>query len=161
MSVFNAKEIVQIGIEKEKKRRDFYAKAADFFADKHMMKELFSRLRDWEVEHVKKFTEIGEQIHDLPSTESYSGELEEYINTLVDDKLYNDVSDVEFTKNVKDPMTAIQFGIGFEKDAILLFVELQKYAEPGSGKVIEQLIKEEKQHIVYLMQLRDKLFKRE
>ena len=64
------------------------------------------------------------------SQESYEGELAEYMKALVDDILYNQVSDEEFANNIKTPKAAIQYGIGFEKDSILFFNELLKYMEP-------------------------------
>jgi rubrerythrin len=48
-NVFSAAEIIDMGIVKEKKRRDFYGYAADKFKEKDM-KDLFSKLRDWEDE---------------------------------------------------------------------------------------------------------------
>ena len=54
-NVFNAAEAIDMGIEKERKRRDFYGYAAQNFKEKDMV-ELFSHLRDWEDTHIKKFT---------------------------------------------------------------------------------------------------------
>ena len=56
--------------------------------------------------------------------ESYPGEMQAYMDSLVDDKLYGAVSPESFAENVKTPTEAINYGIGFEKDAILLFMEL-------------------------------------
>ena len=58
------------------------------------------------------------------------------MKALVDDVLYNQVSAEEFSKNLKTPKSAIQYGIGFEKDAILFFNELLKYMEPAHTKLV-------------------------
>jgi len=42
---FNAVEVIDMGIKKEEKRRDFYGYAAEKFQEKDM-KELFTKLRD-------------------------------------------------------------------------------------------------------------------
>jgi rubrerythrin len=54
-NVFNAAEIIDMGIEKEKKRRDFYALVAESFSDEEI-KGLFTKLRDWEETHIEKFS---------------------------------------------------------------------------------------------------------
>lgn len=154
MNIFNMSEIVDLGIEKEKKRRDFYGLVAERFSDKNM-KELFTKLRDWEDAHIKKFTEIRGSIKDIRETENYEGELNSYMQALLDDKLYKDVSPAKFSANVKTPLDAISYGIGFEKDAIIFFNEIVNYAVDARKDVIKKLIEEEKQHIVYLAALRE------
>ena len=99
-------EIVDLGIEKEKKRRDFYGLVAERFSDKNM-KELFTKLKGWEDAHIKKFTEIRGSIKDIRETENYEGEFNSYMQALLDDKLYNDVSPAKFSANVKTPLDAI------------------------------------------------------
>lgn len=154
-NTFNIAEVIDMGIEKEKKRRDFYGRVSEYFKEDDM-KKLFSRLRDWEGEHIKKFNAIRDTVKIDESQESYEGELAEYMKALVDDELYSQVSAKEFSKNVKTPRSAIQYGIGFEKDAILFFNELLKYMEPVHTEKVLTLIDEEKKHIVYLSQLRQK-----
>lgn len=154
-NVFTAAEIIDMGIDKEKKRRDFYGYVADKFKDKEM-KELFSRLRDWEDAHIKKFTEIRDSTQDYEIAESYEGEFGAYIRFVVDDILYKQVSREWFAENVKEPVTAIRYGIGFEKDAILFFNELMTYMMPPHKKKIKELVGEEKKHLIYLSELKKK-----
>ena len=80
-----------------------------------------------------------------------------YMQALVDDKLYSRILPANFSKNVKTPMDAISYGIGFEKDAILFFNELVKYTADSRKEIVGKLIDEEKKHIVYLALLRQKL----
>ncbi|OGW85471.1 MAG: hypothetical protein A2987_02800 [Omnitrophica bacterium RIFCSPLOWO2_01_FULL_45_10] len=152
-NIYNAAEIIDMGIAKEKKRRDFYGLAAAKFKERDM-KKLFTDLRDWEETHIKKFAEIRDEVEDLDITESYSGEFESYIKAMVDDKLYAQVSPQEFAKNVKTPLAAIQYGISFEKDAILFFNELLTYMPPIHKEQVRELIDEEKKHIIYLIDLK-------
>ena len=154
-NVFNAKEVIDLGIEKEKKRRDFYAFTAERFKEKDM-KELFGRLRDWEETHIKKFTEIRNSIEESEIAESYDGEFAAYIKATVDDMLYKQVSAEWFARNVKAPLAAIQYGMGFEKDAILFFGELLKYMTAHHKEKVQELIDEEKKHLIYLSQLKQK-----
>ena len=158
MNIFNSAEIVDLGIEKEKKRRDFYGLAAEKFTNKDL-KELFSRLKDWEETHIKKFKEIRLKIKDEEPVEQYEGELAGYMQALVDDKLYAEVTPDNFSTNVDSPLRAIQYGIVFEKDAILFFNELLPYTSKTNKDIIIELVNEEKKHIVYLSDLRKKIKK--
>lgn len=154
-NVFNAAEIIDMGIEKEKKRRDFYDRVAREFKEADLRK-IFSDLRDWEETHIRKFTDIRDSIAGEEIAESYQGEFTAYVGALVDDKLYAMVSAASFAKNVRTPLEAIQWGIGFEKDAILFFNELLEYMPSENKNKVRQLVEEEKKHIVYLAELRKK-----
>ena len=154
-NVFTAAEVIDMGIEKEKKRRDFYGYVADRFDDKDM-KELFGRLRDWEDTHIKKFTDIRNATQTYEIGGSYPGEFDVYIKSIVDDILYKQVSKEWFAKNIKEPISAIRYGMGFEKDAILFFNELLAYMMPPHKEKIRELVEEEKKHLIYLSELKKK-----
>jgi rubrerythrin len=156
MNIFNISEIVDLGIEKEKKRRDFYGLCAEKFNNKGI-KELFIKLRDWEETHIQKFTEIRAFVKEPKETENYEGELNSYMQALLDDKLYDDVSLAKFSANVKTPLDAVLYGIGFEKDAIIFFNEIINYTVDTRKDVIKKIIEEEKQHIIYLARLKEKI----
>ncbi len=64
MNIFSISEIVDLGIEKEKKRKDFYGLCAEKFNDKNI-KELFIKLRKWEEKNIRKFTEIMASVKEL------------------------------------------------------------------------------------------------
>jgi len=157
-NVFSAAEIIDMAIVKEKKRRDFYGYAADQFKEKDM-KDLFARLRDWEDEHVKRFGDIRKTTETYEVQESYQGEFAAYMKFVVDDMLYKQISAEWFAKNAKEPLAAIQYGIGFEKDAILFFSELLKYMMGPNREKVEALIGEEKKHLIYLSELKEKYIK--
>ncbi|MBP7055895.1 MAG: ferritin family protein [Candidatus Omnitrophica bacterium] len=154
-NIFNAAEIIDMGIEKERKRRDFYARVSEEFAEKDL-KKLFSDLSNWEEEHIKKFTEIRNSVADEEIAESYQGEFTAYIRSLVDDRLYSQVTASSFSKNIRTPLDAIHWGMGFEKDAILFFNELIDYMPSQNKNKVKLLIDEEKKHIIYLSELRGK-----
>jgi len=157
-SLFNVAEVVDIGIEKEKARRDFYKSVSQHF-DNAEMKDLFRQLSDWEEVHIRKFQSIRDDLKIPKPVESYQGELETYMKVLVDDRLYKEVTPDTFSKNVKTPVHAIDYGIEFEKDAILLFVELANFIQTKKKDVLMKLVEEERQHIVYLTKLRKRFEK--
>jgi len=158
-NILQPAEVVEIGIEKEKKRRDFYALAAERFSGKKELAELFTRLRDWEEEHVRRFQEIRDRLKKAQYTESYSGETEDYMQALVDSELYNAITPDRFAEIVKTESDALEIGISFEKDAILFFSGLAHYLDPNEKSVVKQLIREEQQHMLYLFNLKKEMGK--
>ena len=152
-NLFNAAEVIDMGIAKERKRRDFYALVAKKFKDKEM-RELFTELKGWEEEHIQKFTDIRNSVEESEVIESYQGEFEAYIKSLVDDMLYKQVSAANFAKYVRNPLAAIRYGMGFERDAILFFSELLRHMTPKHQEKIAELINEEKKHLMYLARIK-------
>lgn len=155
IQLFNPIEVVDIGIEKENERRDFYKAVSEKFDDKDM-KDLFTKLAKWEEAHVKKFSEIRKNISGSGNSTSFKDDVATYIKSLVGDRLYKEVNSNEFERLVKTPLVAIYYSITFEKDSILLFNELLKYMQPLDKEKIEMLIDEEKKHIIYLTGLKSK-----
>ncbi len=156
MNILNMPEVVDIGIEKEKRRRDFYKKVSEAFKEKEISK-LFKDLSKWEEEHIEKFSSIRKSLKESETTSSVPGELESYIGTLLEEKLYTEVEPKQFADNIKKPIDAIRRGIEFEKDAILFFGEIAQYMDADSKAIIDTLVAEEKQHIVYLAEMKRKI----
>ena len=157
MAVLQPSDIVDIGIEKEIKRRDFYALAAEHFSGSAELAGLFGRLRDWEEAHIKKFKRIREDVKGGNYAESYPGEIHEYMAAVVDSDLYENLDAESFALAIKTPEEALDAGIGFEKDAILFFGGLAIFVDPKSREVIQELIAEEQQHMLQLFEMKKKL----
>jgi len=156
-NILQPAEIVEIGIEKEKKRREFYAIAADHFKDNEELAKLFARLRDWEDEHIKKFQEILDHVSKAQYAESYPGETEAYIKALIDSELYDEVTPEAFAAKVESPADALDMGIRFEKDAILFFNGLSRFVDDKSKEICGTLVDEEQQHMLYLFNKKKEL----
>jgi rubrerythrin len=156
-NILQPAEIVDIGIEKEKKRRDFYALAAEHFKGEKDLADLFARLRDWEEEHIRKFQEIRDTVSKAQYTESYAGETEAYMQALVDSDLYSEITPEKFASMVKTAAEALDMGIRFEKDAILFFSGLSRFAGEQVKKITTQLIEEEQQHMLFLFNMKKEM----
>ena len=152
-TIFNMAEVVDIGIEKEKARRDFYRAVAEASPEGEA-RELFRKLTAWEEDHVRKFEEIRAGIDEKEPPESYPGEEMKYIQALVADQLYSDTTAEELAAEALGARAAIDRGIEFEKDAILFFRSLGLFLSPDRREIIERLVGEEKDHLVYLLNLR-------
>jgi rubrerythrin len=157
MAILQPSDIIDIGIEKEIKRRDFYALAADQFSDNADLARLFGKLRDWEEGHIVKFKRIRDDVKGGNYAESYPGEIQEYMTAIVNSDLYENLDAESFALTVKTPEAALDAGIVFEKDAILFFGGLANFVEPKAREVIQELISEEQMHMLQLFEMKKKL----
>ncbi len=157
MSILKIAEILDMGIEKEKKRRDFYGKLKTLYKIPDLVK-LFGDLEKWEEEHVARFTKIKEELAKEQDTyQSYQGELENYIHAYLDHRLYYDVDSSALKDKLQNPDDALTMAMHFEKDAIIFFTELLDLVHESQKSIIKQLINEEKQHLLYLYNIRKQL----
>ncbi len=147
-------DIVDIGIEKEKKRRDFYGLAADQFKDNKDLADLFGKLRDWEEEHITRFEEIRQSVQGGNYAESFPGEIEAYMQALIDSELYSEMTPEGFAATVKTPGEALDMGIRFEKDAILFFNGLSRFVDEKMQEITRKLVVEEQEHMVFLHKMK-------
>ena len=158
MEKYSIIEIVDMTIEKEEIRRDFYSEAAKRF-NRQKMKDLFRELSEWESIHIEKVNKLKEKLNEPKMIDSSLGELKAYLRSVVDSKLYNTTSMGDFVASIANENDAIDQAISFEKDAVLFFSEFLELSLFGEIGLIEQLRDEEKKHIVYLMQLKEEFGK--
>ncbi len=163
--ILSVLDVVDMGIEKEKLRKEFYALVAKKFSEQDL-RELFESLRDWESEHVEKFTQLRRRLIEegreraavLVNVQYTSiGHLDrgQYLQAIMDNHLYADIVAVRFSKKIKTPVDALLYAISFEKDAILFFSELLNFVS-SQKEIIQELLEEERQHVLYLTQLKAK-----
>ncbi|MBN1492878.1 MAG: ferritin family protein [Candidatus Omnitrophica bacterium] len=149
MAELNLMEILDMAIEKEKMRRDFYAALTKKFLT-GKLHELFVQLEKWEDVHVDMIIKLRDKINQPAPFEFSAGDLEPYWQFLLKDRLHNLISADDFCKKVETPLQALDYAIGFEKDAVLFFSELLNVVEPDFKHIIAKLVDEEKNHVVYL-----------
>lgn len=65
---------------------------------------------------------------------------------------------IEATKSESD---IIRLAVSFEKDSILFFMSFRKLVGEDKGTVIDDLIKEEEEHLIKLSQIKKELQKGE
>lgn len=144
--IFSAREIAEAAVEKEKRRKAFYAKVCELSTDQ-TMRDLFQFLTDEEDKHVAAFTKLRDSLPPENHTEEYDEEMDAYMDSVVDDRLYSKIDSAEFVKEAINTKNVFQLAIGFEKDAILYFREFLPFLTDADREIVEGLIEEEKGHI--------------
>lgn len=154
--IFSAREIAEAAVEKEKKRKGFYENVSDLSTNKDM-KQLFQFLAGEEDKHVAAFARIRDSLPEEARPEEYTEDMEAYMDSVIDDRLYSDIDSKEFVQKAINAKNVFRLAIGFEKDAILYFREFLPFLSESDRKVVVDLIEQEKGHIRRLAEMQKKM----
>ncbi len=156
-TVFTAREIAEAAVEKEMKRRDFYANVTKLSTNPEMTR-LFEFLTAEEDRHVATFVKIrdGVPVEEV-RPEEYDADMEAYMDSVVEDRLYSKIGSEDFVQKAIDAKDVFRLAIALEKDAILFFWEFLPYVNDMDKKVVRTLMDEEKGHIRMLWKLKQQL----
>ncbi len=155
--VFTPAELIRIAVQMERNGEQFYegvaAKTADAFA-----RGIFERLAVAERQHVKDFEAIGNQFSDQQAWEQHEGELEKYASALLESRVFADENAGRMmAEKSQTALEAVQAAIAFEKDTILFLHEMRPYLTGPAQPTVEEVLRQERQHIVNLSELKRQL----
>jgi rubrerythrin len=154
--LFSVRDIAEAAVEKEKRRRAFYAKVCELCPDQ-TMKDLFQFLSDEEDRHVAAFTRLRDSLPQESRAEEYDDEMDAYMDSVIDDRLYSRIDSTEFVEKAINSKNVFQLAIGFEKDAILYFREFLPFLTEDDREIVSGLIEEEKGHIRRLAEVQQQM----
>jgi rubrerythrin len=147
-----ARDIAEAAVEKERKRRSFYAAVTELSTNPDM-KGLFHFLTEEEGRHVAVFMQIRDSLPEGTSSEEHRADVNAYMNSIIDDQLYSKMDSREFVRQAIDTWNVFRLAIGFEKDSILYFMEFLPHLSESGRKIVGDLIEEEKGHIEKLAEV--------
>jgi rubrerythrin len=151
MTIFSVREVIEQAIQTEKTGNEFYTAMAKKFHENNELKKLFETLAAQEIKHEQVFTALKNKIKD-EAPEGWD-EVALYLKAIVDSEFFlgKDKS-LAAIQNVNTSADAIKFALGFERETLLYYYGLRDMIQ--EKKVIDEVIKEEKSHIVWLGDLR-------
>ena len=159
--VFNADEIFEMAIRIENNGAAFYRKAAGLQSDTKNQNFL-EGLANMEDQHQKIFTEmrttLTQKDNDPKVFDPYD-EVSQYLTAMAD------TMGGEGSPSVADSLTGdetleeiLRIAVGLEKDSILFYLGIKDFIPSQSGQDrIDEIIKEERRHVVQLSNLLEKL----
>ena len=157
MSVlFSAREIAEAAVEKEIKRRDFYATVTRLSKNAEMTK-LFEFLTAEEDRHISTFVGLRDALPVQPKPEEYDADMQAYMDSVVEDRMYTKIASADFVQEAIEAKDVFRLAIALEKDAILFFWEFLPFVSDADKKIVRTLIDEEKSHIRLLWKMKQKL----
>jgi rubrerythrin len=147
MERFSIREAVEQAVQTEKLGYQFYTTIAEKFVKNEGLNELFTTLAKKELRHEKTFRELLEIIKDEEPTEWE--EAEQYLRAIVESEFFLGKSkSLPSMRNVKTVEDAVNFALGFEKETLLYFYGIRDAVK--EREVVEEIINEERSHIMWL-----------
>ncbi len=148
-NVFNAGEVFGIGIQIEKNGKSFYSAAAAK-TDNPSNKELFSKLADWEGEHVTFFENLRDSLPEGARQEiEYDPDnmVHLYLKSLADSMVFSSGTKTGL-EGLDSYCDIIKKALEMEKESVVVYTSMKEIVPENMGKSeIDKLIKEEIKHI--------------
>jgi len=152
--LFEVPELVAVAIEDEQSGVAFYGTLAmkDW---EPAFKELFTRLREQEKYHERRFRDMLSAMGDYRPKEDYDGEYVAYLRAMTGSRAFpNAVAAAASAKGCPSPREAIELATRFERDTLILMKELAPLVPPADQSIVEELAREEQAHLVHLSDAR-------
>ncbi|MEW6109375.1 MAG: ferritin family protein [Nitrospirota bacterium] len=156
MAGFSIIEVIEQAVQTEKLGADFYSDMAGKFEKKKEVKKLFETLAAKELVHELIFSRLKERIRD----EGIEGweEVSRYLRAIVESAFFlGKGKSLTSVKNIKSVMEAVDYALGFEKETLLYYAGIRDSVK--GKKIIDEIIKEERSHIIWLSKFRKTLSK--
>lgn len=157
---FSAKEMIRIAVRNEETGFDFYRQAAEH-AQTAELKRLFDDLAGQEKIHKDKFLAFLGRIQEPAQPAERAADPDEtgrYIAAMTDNRLFDGADkNIVLAAKASDGKTAVEFALGFEKDTLLFFYQMLEQVRSADRGLVEEIIREEKNHIRRLAEIRREL----
>ena len=153
---YSLNEILDIAIGIEDSGIEFYTTCADRFKN-DSMKEIFLFLAKEEINHKHTFEKIRENA--AKESGNFTEDYYLYLKAIGGGHIFkNKISVTDIIKNMKSPAEAVNKAFQDEKESILFYLGLKDMVPPKYGKdKVEQIIREERKHVIQLSAYRKKL----
>jgi rubrerythrin len=150
LSLFEPSELIQVAVEIEKSGAATYRRLQEK-AVSAPLKELLVVLAEEEEKHQRDFLALGEDYSLADPPETYPGEYQDYVRSLVETHLFSNPKALEdLVEEARTEKDILQLAARLEKDTILFFNGMRRVIKPQKQGVIEGLIVQEENHLVKL-----------
>jgi rubrerythrin len=149
MHKYSIDEIMELAIQTEILGYQFYTGMAEKFKKDEGLVKLFSTLAKKEKTHEKTFKGLKESVAKGGVEPVQWEEVSNYMRAFVESEFFlGRAKALPSMDHIKSVMDAVKFALGFEKETLLYFMELQSIVK--EKEVVEEVINEEKSHIRWL-----------
>jgi rubrerythrin len=153
---FSGSELISVAIGIEGRGIAFYDSMADATKNANT-REVFRYLANMEREHLRTFQGMLAGADKLQFAET-AGEYTAYLQALVDSAVFSDeLIASQLAREAKSDTSALDLGIGAEKDSILFYYEMRDIMPQRAQATISKIIAEEKSHLRQLSELKKRL----
>jgi rubrerythrin len=149
MNKYSIDEIMEMAVQTETLGYQFYTGMAEKFKKDDGLVKLFTTLATKEKQHEKTFAGLKDMVAKHGTEPVQWEEVSNYMRAFVESEFFlgrsKALPSMDHLKTVND---AVKFALGFEKETLLYFLELRSIVK--EKEVIDEIINEEKSHIMWL-----------
>lgn len=153
---FSPQELIDVAIGIEETGYYFYSKFREKMEDK-AFKEIFGFLAEEELRHKDIFQRM---LSNIPDKSGYfTEEYYSYLRALGNSRVFRNKNDIDkMLPKIDTFEEIIRLGLDAERDSILWYTELREMYQddPDSVTILNNLINEERRHVVTLLELKEK-----
>ena len=154
---FEVAELVKVAVEDEKSGVAYYSHLAGKAKDPGL-RSTFDGLAQQERHHLARFEKMLAALGGYSPREGYPGEYMAYLRAMTDGRAFPDVHAAQqAAQEVADDLSAVVTALRFERDTLALMNELREFVPPRDRKTVEELINEERSHVVVLTGAKERL----
>ncbi len=147
---FHASEIVDMAVRVEQNGYAFYTALLEK-ATEDRLKQVYTDLAQQELRHIDDFRRLLEGVKRYEPAEQYAGEHQDYLGALADAHVFiKEGAGARLAAQTKDALEALDAALSFERDSVLFFYEIREMVKGEDAKTVEEIIRQEKMHIVRL-----------
>ena len=157
MRLFEVSELINVAVKDEETGIEFYSALADATKTPEI-KEAILAIAEQEKAHRDRFKDMLTQVGDYKPHEEYAGQYGEYLRVLLENRAFPEPpAAAQRAREASSDAEAIDIALGLEKDTLLFLQEMKGLVPESNADLVEEIIKEEREHVVDLTNLRTKL----
>jgi len=153
VTFFSTDELLDIAVGIEKNGQAFYKSMAER-AYTESARSMYQFLADEEKHHEATFERMRRDGAKITLPESYQGEYQTYLKSLVDSLVFQNPRDVRASTRAGSEIDALITGIQAEKDSILFYSEMLNLSRESDRATLDGIIREEKSHLQQLSEMK-------
>ena len=150
MALLTGDEIVEMAMRLEESGEAFYNAAAEK-ATTPSIKALFEELALQEQYHRRAFQQMGRDLVEVALSPEQWDEFQAYTGALLQQAFFDKPGGaLAQAAGAMDEREALQAALGFEKETLLFYHEVRDVVRGPGQQTVDQIIQEEKRHILRL-----------
>jgi rubrerythrin len=148
MAVFSAAQALEMAVRIEEHGEAFY-RAAGEKSDDVQIQELFEELASRELEHRRVFESMAESVDPAPEPPASDvGDYASFLEVALDHAVFSGPDKaLRMAEQADDRAAILRAAMGFEKDTMLFYYDLQEMVGDQDRHTISDVIREERQHL--------------
>lgn len=156
MEKFSIHEVLEQAVQTERLGYQFYTDMAEKFGDNADLVSLFKTLAAKELKHEKAYAGLKELIGEADADVEGFEELSHYMRAIVESEFFlGKHKALPSMDHITTKKEAVLFALGFEKETLLYFLGIRDMI--SEKEVVDEIIREEQRHVLWLDGLSKKL----